>query len=67
MDRYVSKDLRVVARIARRHGWTIETTKRSHIRFTSPAGRTVFAAGTPSDRRGLRNLISDLRRAGLDV
>jgi len=49
-------------------GWRIEPTNREHFRWLSPDGKyIVITSKTPSDRRALANIRSDLRRAGLKV
>lgn len=60
-------DLRVIERTARKQGWIVELTRSGHIKFVPPDPGTpaLVTAGTPSDRRGLRNLRADLRRRGL--
>lgn len=57
-------DFDEIVRAARQQGFTIVPTKNQHIRFVppDPAKRPVTTSGTPSDNRGLQNLISDLRR-----
>jgi hypothetical protein len=45
--------------------WTTGLTKKNHIRFTSPAGNVVIAAGTPSEYLSWRNTLAELRRNGL--
>jgi hypothetical protein len=42
---------------------TIERTGSGHFRIILPNGRTVFAPTTPGDRRALRNVRADVRRA----
>jgi len=54
---------------ARDQGWRVDRTKKGHWRFLSP-DRTqppIYFSGTPSDHRSIRNLVAQLRRAGLDV
>lgn len=54
-------------RLAKQQGWRVEPTKGSHWRFIppDPTQRQVITAGTPSDRRALRNIAADLKRSGL--
>ncbi len=61
-----SKDFRSIVASATNQGWTVSTTKKKHIKFVppDPAMPMVVTGGTPSDRRGLQNLIGDLRRSG---
>lgn len=63
-------------KVAEDAGWTVETTKGSHLRFRPPQGwkdrkgdiqPPVIHASTPSDSRGDLNFRARLRRAGLDL
>jgi len=46
-----------------RDGFTITRTAGGHLRFSHPAiAGCVFGPSTPSDRRGVRNLLATLRR-----
>lgn len=46
-------------------GWTIGRTGGDHLRIKTPTGDVVAYTGTtPSDQRGGRRLLADLRRAG---
>ena len=60
-------EFRRVRQVMRRHGWTIGHTKRGHLRFIAPDGRKVFAPGSPSDHRAVKNMVAFLRREGLPV
>jgi hypothetical protein len=48
--------------VAREHGRTVRETKRGHYALEKPGVSTVFTAGSPSDWRGDRNLVTQLRR-----
>jgi hypothetical protein len=58
------KDLRAIAIHAASQGWHISRTGGGHLRWTSPEGAPVFSASTPSDRRALRNIETQLRKFG---
>lgn len=60
-------DFRKIQKAAREQGWRVERTRSGHWRFVpqDPSKPIVHAAGTPSDVRGIRNLLADLRRSGL--
>jgi len=59
------KELKEIVRAAEKQGWGVERTKKGHWRFFAPDGENiVHGAGTPSDRRALDNLLSQLRRYG---
>ena len=49
--------------LARQYGASLAVTRRCHYRLDLPNGRVVFAPGTPSDWRAVRNLRAELRRA----
>lgn len=59
------KDIDTLLRQLRRQGYTVTKGRRSgHIKVRNARGRLLAVTGsTPSDRRSLRNLKSDLRRA----
>lgn len=61
------RDLRKIAAQARAQGWQVELTRKSHVKFVPPKGELVFSSGTPSDRRAQLNLVSRLRRQGLEL
>jgi hypothetical protein len=56
-------DLAQLLRQARARGWRVTPTRRGHWRLQYRTGALVFAAGSPSDPRSLKNLVADLRRA----
>jgi hypothetical protein len=58
--------LRSLARLARARGWRIEHARSGHLHWTSPGGRRITTANTPSDHRTTRNDAAKLRRAGLN-
>ena len=45
------------------HGWSLEKTRNSHLKFTHPAATSVFFSSTPGDRRAALNCKSQLRHA----
>lgn len=47
--------------------WEISFSGTNHLKWQPPAGRPVFTAGTPGDRREYLNTRAKLRRAGLKV
>lgn len=48
-----------------RAGWGVRRTGGGHLQIRTPDGDVVAYTGTsPSDQRGSRRLLSDLRRAG---
>jgi len=63
----LKKDMKQLVKKARAQGWEVTPTRNGHIRFRSPDGHLIFGASTPSEYRGMKNKIADLRRAGLKV
>jgi hypothetical protein len=62
------QEARSLMRRAVRQGWAITVTNGGHIRLTPPDGGTpIIAALTSSGGRGVNNLRSLLKRAGVDV
>lgn len=44
-----------------KEGWRVISTKR-HLKLAAPTGIKLTVSKTPSDRRAIRNFISDVRR-----
>ncbi len=71
------KRLRTIVELAEAQGWTYSETADGHPQLVPPAGMINPATGrlappvsfakTPSDVRGDRNSIAQLRRLGLQV
>jgi predicted RNA binding protein YcfA (HicA-like mRNA interferase family) len=58
-----SSSMKKVRRSLERKGFTATKTRGGHWRFEHPdMDGPVFAPDTPSDRRGVRNLMATLRR-----
>lgn len=64
-----SKDLKKLIDLAESQGWAVEVTGGGHLRFISPDRRMpmVHTGSTPSDRRSIKNLESQLRKSGLKI
>ncbi|NJN35833.1 MAG: hypothetical protein HC794_00780 [Nitrospiraceae bacterium] len=58
-------DMKPVAAIALRAGWTITINGKGHLKWKSPEGKMVVTAATPKGRQSVYNARKDLRRAGL--
>lgn len=57
--------VRELVRALRAQGWRVEVSGGGHYRCEAPSGALVFMPATPSDgRRGMRNTLAVLRRAG---
>jgi hypothetical protein len=61
-----AKDFRNIVKEAERQGFRVEQLRSGHWRFVppNPSKPMVHAAGTPSDRRAIDNLLGQLRRSG---
>jgi hypothetical protein len=59
-------DLREIEKAAKEQGGETGRTKRGHLRWLPPDPRMpiVIGAGTPGDRRALRNFLAQLKRSG---
>lgn len=69
-ERDLSKRVLDLVRLAESTpGWRVELTRRSHkFKFFSPDGRLRSVAnGGPSDYRQIKNVTSQLRKAGLAI
>lgn len=60
-------DFRDMIKAAERAGWTVERRHGGHLKWKSPTGAVVFSASTPSDHRAIKNHMSLLRKAGLNL
>lgn len=56
--------MRQLLRRIEKQGFTTQNTSGGHLKITSPDGKPIFAASSPSDRRAMKNLIAQLRRLG---
>lgn len=72
----VPSRLRKLKRSLEKQGWSYDTTRSGHPRFHPPPGATddqgnlahpVTFSKTPSDSRGDKNSIAQLRRFGAEV
>lgn len=62
----IPKDLKPLARQARRNGWRITYAGSGHIRWHSPGGHIITTSSTPrGGRHSDRNARHALRKAGL--
>lgn len=62
----MADDLKNLQRIATAQGWTVERQRSGHLRWYPPdRGPFVVSQHTASDYRSYRNLLGQLRRAGL--
>jgi hypothetical protein len=61
----VNKEILKLMRRAKKQGWSVQVTKKNHIKFFSPLGGIVVASGTPSESRGFLNLKARLKSKGL--
>lgn len=61
------KEYRPLVKKARKAGWVVELSGKNHLKFCPPKGSPVFTSNTPSDGRAIKNLVSLLRKRGLNV
>jgi hypothetical protein len=62
----IPKDYRtIVDELVSNQGWRYDNSGHGHPKLFAPSGaRMIPVPTTPSDQRGLRNFISQVRRAG---
>ena len=60
----VDEDTRKVVEAAERQGFTVRISGTGHPMLYRDGAFAAKASSTPGDQRGLKNLISALRRAG---
>ena len=60
-------DFRDMIKTAEKAGWTVERSRSGHLKWKSPTGGVVFSASTPSDHRAIKNHVSLMRKAGLNL
>jgi len=59
-----NKDFRALIDEATKQGWEVTKTNGGHLRWLSPTGKVVFSSFSPSDRRAIKNTMSQLRLNG---
>lgn len=60
-----SKEIAKLIRQLEAQGFTVRRTKGNHYLVRDAAGRAIATlAATPSDHRGAKNVLAELRRAG---
>lgn len=60
-------DFKRLIKDAEKAGWTVEPSRGGHLKWKAPTGAVVFSASTPSDHRAIKNHLSLLRKAGLNL
>lgn len=65
-----TKELQTLIKQAKRQGWDVKPTRAGKYKWTPPknlpkGGLPYFSSITPSDRRAIHNIASDLRKRGL--
>jgi len=56
-------DMKAFVRKKTREGWSVERTKKGHLRWVYLAtGAVVISAATPSEYRTLQNTMADVKR-----
>ena len=60
-----NRELGELILLAQSQGWVITKRTNNHLKWVAPSGFVYFSSVTPSDGRAIKNIKSDLRRAGL--
>lgn len=60
----MDKDLRKIAQALEDQGFEVVTTTKGHLKVLRDGRVVAVFAGTPSDRRSLRNSLARAKRAG---
>lgn len=56
-------DMQAFARQKKREGWSVEKTKKNHLRWTHVAsGCFIITSSSPSDHRNLANIKAQVKR-----
>jgi hypothetical protein len=63
----VKREVQDLLALARARGCAVVPTRNGHYKVLVPGGGLVVVPRTPSDWRSIRNIRSDLRKAGLDI
>lgn len=63
MHRNFDESTKRLVEFAKQHGFSLERTKGSHLKFTRPGVTSVFFSSTTSDRRAALNCKSQIRHA----
>lgn len=58
----IGREAKSLIKYAESLGFDASITRKNHLRFVAPGCRPVFAAGTPSDHRSIKNSQSELRQ-----
>lgn len=61
-----SKDTRQLLRKLERQGFRVRMTGGGHYGVSKGDSREIFMPATPSDHRGIKNTLADLKRIGFD-
>jgi predicted RNA binding protein YcfA (HicA-like mRNA interferase family) len=59
-------DVKRILKRLQAKGFKVKRTKSSHVCVTTPQG-PVFCSSTPSDHRAIQNILSMLKRKGVDL
>lgn len=63
----MNKDLKKLIKSVEKQGGEVRITSKGHVQFRKDGQIIAVGAGTPSDPRSWKNLLSYLKRAGFDV
>lgn len=67
MTKSSNKDFNKLIKDAEAQGWAVDVTHGGHLKWTSPTGKIVFSAFSPSDHRSLKNTVSQLKVGGFII
>lgn len=62
-----NKDVTQLIQEAKAQGWVVTRKHSGHLKWVSPTGHIVFTGFTPSDKRAIKNTITQLRIGGFIV
>jgi predicted RNA binding protein YcfA (HicA-like mRNA interferase family) len=62
-----NKDVNKFLKHIKKLGWLIERLGNSHLRITNSNGESTVISNSCSDKRGILNARSDLRKLGADL
>ena len=63
----MNKDMKVLVNRCKMLGCEVIKRRNNHYTVILPWGPRIFLAGTPSDKRAMKNMIAELRRHGLRI
>ena len=65
MKATIPKEMRKIVRDAMRRGWVLSCCGSGHWKLFKPGYRPVYISSSSSDRRASRNVLREMRSAGI--